>query len=98
MVCKHRVAYRRTNHKNLHVRGYKEEGTTTTPFDMVVRNELDRYHLVRDVVDRVPKLGYMAACVRQAMRHKLIDHKRYITEHGEDMPEIRNWTWTHPAS
>ncbi len=94
----HRLAYRRTNHRNLHVRGYKEEGTTTTPFDMVVRNEMDRYHLVRDVVDRVPKLGYMAAYVRQAVRDKLIDHKHYITEHGQDMPEIRNWTWTHPAS
>jgi xylulose-5-phosphate/fructose-6-phosphate phosphoketolase len=93
----HRLTYRRTNHGNLHVRGYKEEGTTTTPFDMLVRNELDRYHLVRDVVDRVPKLGYMAAHVRQAVRDKLIDHKHYVTEHGEDMPEIRNWTWTHPA-
>jgi xylulose-5-phosphate/fructose-6-phosphate phosphoketolase len=92
----HRLAYRRTNHRNLHVRGYKEEGTTTTPFDMLVRNDLDRFHLVRDVVDRVPKLGYMAAYVRQAVRDKLIDHKYYITEHGEDMPEIRNWTWKHP--
>ena len=94
----HRLAYRRANHGNLHVRGYKEEGTTTTPFDMLVRNDLDRYHLVRDVVDRVPKLGYMAAYVRQAVRDKLIDHKHYITEHGEDMPEIRNWTWTHPTA
>jgi len=94
----HRLAYRRTNHQNLHVRGYKEEGTTTTPFDMLVRNDLDRFHLVRDVVDRVPKLGYMAAYVRQAVRDKLIDHKYYITEHGEDMPEIRNWTWKQPAA
>jgi xylulose-5-phosphate/fructose-6-phosphate phosphoketolase len=93
----HRLAYRRTNHGNLHVRGYKEEGTTTTPFDMLVRNDLDRFHLVRDVVDRVPKLGYMAAYVRQAVRDKLIDHKYYVTEHGEDMPEIRNWTWKQPA-
>jgi len=93
----HRLAYRRTNHRNLHVRGYKEEGTTTTPFDMLVRNDLDRFHLVRDVVDRVPKLGYMAAYVRQAVRDKLIDHKYYVTEHGEDMPEIRNWTWKQPA-
>jgi xylulose-5-phosphate/fructose-6-phosphate phosphoketolase len=93
----HRLTYRRTNHKNLHVRGYKEEGTTTTPFDMLVRNDLDRYHLVRDVVDRVPKLGYMAAHVRQAVRDKLIDHKYYIDEHGEDMPEILNWTWKRPS-
>ena len=93
----HRLTYRRTNHKNLHVRGYKEEGTTTTPFDMLVRNDLDRFHLVRDVIDRVPKLGYMAAYVRQAMSDKLIDHKHYISEHGEDMPEIRNWTWKRPV-
>jgi xylulose-5-phosphate/fructose-6-phosphate phosphoketolase len=89
----HRLTYRRTNHHNLHARGYKEEGTTTTPFDMLVRNELDRFHLVRDVIDRVPKLGYMAAYVRQAVRDKLIDHKYYVSERGEDMPEIRNWTW-----
>jgi xylulose-5-phosphate/fructose-6-phosphate phosphoketolase len=89
----HRLTYRRTNHRNLHVRGYKEEGTTTTPFDMLVRNDLDRFHLVRDVIDRVPKLGYMAAYVRQAVRDKLIDHKYYVSERGEDMPEIRNWTW-----
>ena len=92
----HRLTYRRTNHANLHVRGYKEEGTTTTPFDMCVRNDLDRFHLVRDVIDRVPKLGYMAAYVRQAVRDKLIDHKYYVSEHGEDMPEIRNWTWKRP--
>jgi len=89
----HRLTYRRTNHGNLHVRGYKEEGTTTTPFDMLVLNDLDRFHLVRDVVDRVPKLGCMAAYVRQAVRDKLIDHSQYIARHGEDMPEIRNWTW-----
>jgi xylulose-5-phosphate/fructose-6-phosphate phosphoketolase len=94
----HRLAYRRTNHRNLHVRGYKEEGTTTTPFDMLVRNDLDRFHLVRDVIDRVPKLGYLAAYIRQAIRDRLIDHKQYISEHGEDMPEIRNWTWQHPTS
>jgi xylulose-5-phosphate/fructose-6-phosphate phosphoketolase len=93
----HRLTYRRTNHHNLHVRGYKEEGTTTTPFDMLVRNDLDRYHLVRDVVDRVPKLGYLAAYVRQAVRDKLIDHTHYIDEHGEDMPEILSWTWKRPA-
>jgi xylulose-5-phosphate/fructose-6-phosphate phosphoketolase len=93
----HRLTYRRTNHHNLHVRGYKEEGTTTTPFDMLVRNDLDRFHLVRDVIDRVPKLGYMAAYVRQAIRDKLIDHLHYVSERGEDMPEIRNWTWKRPA-
>ena len=93
----HRLTYRRTNHHNLHVRGYKEEGTTTTPFDMLVRNDLDRFHLVRDVIDRVPKLGYMAAYVRQAIRDKLIDHLHYVSERGEDMPEIRNWMWKRPA-
>jgi xylulose-5-phosphate/fructose-6-phosphate phosphoketolase len=90
----HRLTYRRTNHKNLHVRGYKEEGTTTTPFDMVVRNDLDRFHLVGDIIDRVPKLGYMAAYAKQAIRDKLIDHKEYIRQYGDDMPEIRNWKWT----
>jgi xylulose-5-phosphate/fructose-6-phosphate phosphoketolase len=89
----HRLAYRRTNHKNLHVRGYKEEGTTTTPFDMAVLNDIDRFHLVMDVVDRVPKLGYRAAYLKQHMHDKLITHKHYIKRHGEDMPEIRNWQW-----
>ncbi len=89
----HRLTYRRTNHKNLHVRGYKEEGTTTTPFDMVVRNDLDRFHLVSDVIDRVPKLGDIAAYTKQAVRDKLIEHKEYITKYGQDMPEISNWTW-----
>jgi xylulose-5-phosphate/fructose-6-phosphate phosphoketolase len=89
----HRLTYRRKNHGNLHVRGYKEEGTTTTPFDMLVLNDLDRFHLVQDVVDRVPKLGCLAAYVRQAVRDKLIDHSQYISRYGEDMPEIRNWTW-----
>lgn len=91
----HRLTYRRTNHKNLHVRGYKEEGTTTTPFDMAVRNDMDRYHLVMDVIDRVPKLGYHAAYVKQAMRDKLMEHKDYIAAYGEDMPEVRNWTWPY---
>jgi xylulose-5-phosphate/fructose-6-phosphate phosphoketolase len=89
----HRLTYRRTNHNNIHVRGYKEEGTTTTPFDMVVRNDLDRFHLASDVIDRLPKLGYMAAYAKQAMRDKLIEHKQYITRHGDDMPEVKNWRW-----
>lgn len=91
----HRLTYRRTNHKNLHVRGYKEEGTTTTPFDMVVLNDLDRFHLVRDVIDRVPKLGSAAAYTQQFIRDKLIEHRQYITRYGEDMPEIRNWKWQY---
>jgi xylulose-5-phosphate/fructose-6-phosphate phosphoketolase len=89
----HRLTYRRTNHENLHVRGYKEEGTTTTPFDMVVLNDLDRFRLVSDVIDRVPSLGGRAAYAKQAIRDKLIEHKQYITEHGEDLPEIRDWKW-----
>ena len=89
----HRLTYRRTNHKNLHVRGYKEEGTTTTPFDMVVLNDLDRFHLVGDVIDRVPGLGARAAYAKQFLRDKLIDHKAYIQKHGEDLPEIRDWRW-----
>lgn len=89
----HRLTYRRTNHKNLHVRGYKEEGTTTTPFDMVVMNDLDRFHLVADVVDRVPRLRQRAAYVKQYVRDRLIDHKEYICKHGQDMPEIQDWKW-----
>jgi xylulose-5-phosphate/fructose-6-phosphate phosphoketolase len=92
----HRLTYRRTNHGNLHVRGYKEEGTTTTPFDMAVRNDLDRFHLVIDVIDRVPTLGYKAAHLRQLMRDKLIEHRQYIERNGQDMPEILEWKW--PAS
>ena len=91
----HRLCYRRTNHKNLHVRGYKEEGTTTTPFDMTVLNDLDRFHLAGDVIDRVPELGYAAAYTKQLIRDKLIEHKQYIHQHGEDMPEIREWVWPH---
>ncbi len=91
----HRLTYRRKNHPNLHVRGYKEEGTTTTPFDMVVRNDMDRFHLVADVIDRVPKLGYLAAYIKQKLQYKLIEHKEYIAEHGEDMPMIRDWKWPY---
>ena len=91
----HRLTYRRTNHKNLHVRGYKEEGSTTTPFDMVVRNDLDRFHLVSDVVDRVPTLGAKAAYLKERMRDKRIEHRQYITRHGQDMPEIREWKWSY---
>jgi xylulose-5-phosphate/fructose-6-phosphate phosphoketolase len=90
----HELTYRRTGHDNLHVRGFKEEGTTTTPFDMVVLNELDRFHLVGDVIDRVPSLGSRAAYTQQYLRDKLLDHKAYIAKHGEDMPEIRNWQWS----
>jgi xylulose-5-phosphate/fructose-6-phosphate phosphoketolase len=89
----HRLAYRRANHANLHVRGYKEEGSTTTTFDMVVRNGLDRFHLVADVIDRTPALGAAAVYVKQAIRDKLIEHERYIRAHGLDLPEVRNWRW-----
>ncbi|MHB0926315.1 MAG: phosphoketolase family protein [Gallionellaceae bacterium] len=93
----HRLTYRRTNHKNLHVRGYKEEGTTTTPFDMAVLNDLDRFHLAMDVADRVPKLGDQAGYLKQHLRGKLTEHRRYITQHGQDMPEILEWKWPVPA-
>ncbi len=89
----HRLTYRRRNHRNLHVRGYKEEGTTTTPFDMVVRNDLDRFHLVDDVIDRVTGLGGEAAYVKQEIRDKLVEHRHYIATHGDDMPEISDWKW-----
>ncbi|MDE3225862.1 MAG: phosphoketolase family protein [Nitrospirota bacterium] len=89
----HRLTYRRANHKNLHVRGYKEEGTTTTPFDMAVLNDLDRFHLVSDVVDRLPQLGSRGGAVKRFVHEKLVEHKRYVCEHGDDLPEIRNWRW-----
>jgi hypothetical protein len=89
----HRLTYRRTNHNNLHVRGYKEEGTTSTPFDMVVMNDLDRYHLFGDVIDRLPQLGARAAYARQAVNEKLLEHTQYIAEHGDDMPEVTGWRW-----
>jgi xylulose-5-phosphate/fructose-6-phosphate phosphoketolase len=89
----HRLTYRRKGHDNLHVRGYKEEGTTTTPFDMVVLNDLDRFHLVNDVIDRVPHLSARAAYAKQAIRDVLLDHKQYIATYGDDMPQITNWRW-----
>jgi xylulose-5-phosphate/fructose-6-phosphate phosphoketolase len=92
----HRLTYRRTNHHNIHVRGYIENGTTTTPFDMVVLNYLDRFHLVADVVDRVPKLGPSAAHVKQLVRDKLIEHRMYVDKHGEDLPMVQNWKWEIP--
>jgi len=89
----HRLTYRRANHDNLHVRGYKEEGTTTTPFDMTVMNDLDRFHLAGDVLDRVPRFQSIAGHLKQMLRDKLIDHKLYISQYGDDMPEIKNWKW-----
>jgi xylulose-5-phosphate/fructose-6-phosphate phosphoketolase len=94
----HRLTYRRTNHGNLHVRGYKEEGTITTPFDMTVLNDLDRFHLVMDAIDRLPQLGAQGADLKQAMQAKLIQHKQYIDQHGQDLPEIRNWQWNAGAT
>ncbi len=89
----HRLTYRRTNHDNMHVRGYKEEGTTTTPFDMTVLNDIDRFHLAGDVLDRVPRLQNTCGHLKQVLRNKLIDHKIYISQYGDDMPEIKNWKW-----
>jgi xylulose-5-phosphate/fructose-6-phosphate phosphoketolase len=93
----HRLTYRRTNHNNLHVRGYKEEGTITTPFDMAVLNELDRFHLAMDVIDRLPRIGSRGAYLKQELRDKLVDHRRYIDEHGKDLPEVRDWMWAAGA-
>jgi len=90
----HRLTYRRTNHDNIHVRGYKEEGTTTTPFDMVMLNDLDRFHLVMDVIDRVPGLRSKAAHVRQLMEDERLRHRQYTRDFGEDSPDIRDWVWT----
>jgi xylulose-5-phosphate/fructose-6-phosphate phosphoketolase len=91
----HRLTYRRANHSGMHVRGYKEEGTTTTPFDMVVRNDMDRYHLVMDVIDRVPGLARRAVNLRQLMADMRTRHRRYVVEHGLDLPEVRGWRWSH---
>ncbi len=92
----HRLTYRRTNHDNIHVRGYKEEGTITTPFDMTVLNDLDRFHLVMDTIDRLPQTGEQGVYLKQQLQVKLIEHKQYINQHGQDMPEIRNWKWEPP--
>jgi xylulose-5-phosphate/fructose-6-phosphate phosphoketolase len=89
----HRLTYRRHNHENLHVRGYKEEGTITTAFDMTVLNDMDRFHLAMDAVTRLPQTGSPGIYLQQQLRDKLIEHKHYIDRHGQDMPEIRDWTW-----
>ena len=91
----HRLTYRRRNHDNMHVRGYNEEGTTTTPFDMTVLNKLDRFHLAMDVIEWVPGLGSKAAHVKQHLRDKLTQHRNHVDRHGEDMPEIQNWSWPY---
>ena len=94
----HRLTYRRTNHPNIHVRGFKEEGTTTTPFDMVVLNDLDRFHLAMDVIDRVPGLVETAAHAKQAFRDRLIEHAHYVKRYGEDMPDIQAWSWPYKTA
>ena len=94
----HRLTYRRNGHGNLHVRGFKEEGSTTTPFDMVVMNELDRYSLVNDVIDRVPQLASRAAYAKQALRDKLLEHKQYVSKYGDDLPEIAGWKWSEAST
>jgi len=90
----HRLTYNRTNNANIHVRGYKEEGTITTAFDMTVLNEMDRFHLVMDAIDRLPQTGSKGTYLKQKLQDKLIEHKEYIDLNGEDMPEIRNWKWS----
>jgi xylulose-5-phosphate/fructose-6-phosphate phosphoketolase len=90
----HRLAYRRANHGNLHVRGYKEEGTVTTAFDMTVLNDLDRFHLAMDAIDRLPQAGAAGAALKRRLEAKLVEHKQYIRENGQDMPGIREWKWS----
>jgi xylulose-5-phosphate/fructose-6-phosphate phosphoketolase len=94
----HRLTYRRNNHDNIHVRGYMEEGTITTPFDMTVLNELDRFHLALSAIERIPRTGDRGSALQAQLRDKLVAHKRYICSHGEDMPEVRNWRWNPAAS
>ncbi len=89
----HRLTYRRTNHANIHVRGYKEEGTITTPIDMTVLNEMDRFHLVMEAIDRLPQTGEKGLALKRQLKEKLLEHKQYIDTYGQDVPEIRNWTW-----
>src|ERR1051326_1237425 len=90
----HRLTYRRTNHSNIHVHGYMEEGTTTTPFDMTVLNELDRFHLAGSVIDRVPRLAKIGGHFKQMLRDTLVEHRHYVEEYGDDMKEIKDWRWT----
>jgi xylulose-5-phosphate/fructose-6-phosphate phosphoketolase len=90
----HRLTYRRHNHGNMHVRGYKEEGTITTYFDMTVLNDLDRFHLVLDVINRMPQLGHKGAELKQMLQDKLVAHRQYVNKHGQDLPEISNWKWS----
>ena len=92
----HRLTYRRTNHANIHARGYKEEGTITTPFDMTVLNDLDRFHLAIDAIDRLPQTGGKGVSLKQSLLNKLVEHKQYIEKHGKDMPEVRDWRWIQP--
>jgi xylulose-5-phosphate/fructose-6-phosphate phosphoketolase len=94
----HRLTYRRTNHDNIHVRGYKEEGTITTPFDMTVLNDLDRFHLAIDAIDRLPQTGARGLHLKQQLREKLFEHAQYIRQHGEDMPEVKDWKWQESAT
>nr|WP_305137843.1 hypothetical protein [Pseudoalteromonas sp. TB13] len=89
----HRLTYKRNNHHNIHVRGYKEEGTITTAFDMTVLNEIDRFHLVLDTLERLPNLGKKRDALKKQLEEKLVEHKKYINKHGQDLPEIRNWQW-----
>ncbi|HET8763687.1 MAG TPA: phosphoketolase, partial [Rhodanobacter sp.] len=94
----HRLTYRRRNHDNLHVHGYREEGAITTPFDMTVLNRLDRFHLVMDVIERLPALASRTIYLKQQLQDKLVEHRRYICEHGMDLPEVREWAWGSPTA